>query len=596
LATPDPLSTYSQSLTRWQQQRSKDQRSFILIGNARLGTFLALCALGWIAIASKLITAWILVLPIAAFVALAVVHERVVRRERNAKRAIAYYERGIARLTGKWGGTGNAGSRFLDPKHLYAPDLDVFGRASLFEFLASPHTTQGEALLASWLLAPGDVAPLLERQKAVAELRDRDAFREELGLLGDDVSASVQLEKLAAWGAVSAAHFFPGARVVAACLGVIALGCFVAYMGQIWTLGPFAGALLVNLLFRTALRRSTTRSVEEAEATSPHELEVLAALLHRIEQESFTSPRLKTLRAALDVAGLPASRQVSKLRRWIEFLESGHNLLVRILDPVILWREHAAIGLEHWRGRVGPSIAGWGTAVAELEALSSLGSYAFERPKSTFPEFVEEGPLFDATQLAHPLMSEGSFVPNDVRLAPDQQLLIVSGSNMSGKSTLLRSVGLNAVLAWAGAPVAAQRLRLSRIQLGVSIRVLDSLEDGQSRFYAEISRLRHIVDAASGPIPLLFLLDELFSGTNSHDRRIGAQAILRTLVSRGAIGLITTHDLALTQISQQLPQVMNVHFEDQLLDGRMSFDYRMRQGVVERSNALELMRAVGLEV
>jgi DNA mismatch repair ATPase MutS len=188
-------------------------------------------------------------------------------------------------------------------------------------------------------------------------------------------------------------------------------------------------------------------------------------------------------------------------------------------------------------------------------------------------------------------------VRNDVRLDPNCRLLIVSGSNMSGKSTLLRAVGLNAVLAWAGAPVCARSLRVSPLAVGAAMRVQDSVLEGRSRFYAEITRIRQVVDLASGHRPLLFLLDEMLSGTNSHDRRIGAEAILRTLVSRGALGLVTTHDLALAEIADALaPHARNVHFEDHIENGRIAFDYLMRPGVVKRSNALELMRSVGLEV
>jgi DNA mismatch repair ATPase MutS len=228
----------------------------------------------------------------------------------------------------------------------------------------------------------------------------------------------------------------------------------------------------------------------------------------------------------------------------------------------------------------------------------SLAGYSYEHPRDPLPELadVERG-WFEAQGLGHPLMPDEQCIRNDVQLGGEMRLLIVSGSNMSGKSTMLRAIGLNAVLAWAGAPVRATRLRLSPLAVGSSIRVLDSLQDGRSRFYAEITRLREIVNLADGSRNVLFLLDELLSGTNSHDRKIGAAAIIRMLVSRGAMGLITTHDLALAGIAAELPgAAANVHFEDTLENGRLHFDYRLRQGVVARSNALDLMRSVGLEV
>jgi DNA mismatch repair ATPase MutS len=230
--------------------------------------------------------------------------------------------------------------------------------------------------------------------------------------------------------------------------------------------------------------------------------------------------------------------------------------------------------------------------------LSALATYAFERPADPFPDIVDAGPLFDADAVAHPLIPDGVSVPNDVRLGSSHpHALVVSGSNMSGKSTLLRTVGINAVLALAGAPVRAASLRMSPLALGATLRIQDSLLEGRSRFYAEITRIRELADLAAGSIPLLFLLDELFHGTNSHDRLAGASGVLRSLLDRGAIGLITTHDLAVTAVADALAaRAANVHFEDWFDGTEMRFDYLMKPGPVTHSNALALMRAVGLEV
>ena len=255
------------------------------------------------------------------------------------------------------------------------------------------------------------------------------------------------------------------------------------------------------------------------------------------------------------------------------------------------------LAVEAWRAVSGPAVVHWLAAVGEFEALCALATYAYERAEHVLPEIGESGPLFEATALGHPLLPRAHCVGNDVRLAADAALLVVSGSNMSGKSTLLRTIGVNVVLAQAGAPVRARALRMSPLSIGTSMRIADSLQAGTSRFYAEIQRLRQIVDLAGGARPLLFLLDEILHGTNSHDRRFGAEAVVRGLLARGAIGLITTHDLALSTIVDTLaPRAANVHFEDHLENGRMTFDYRLRSGVVTKSNALELMRAVGLEV
>jgi DNA mismatch repair ATPase MutS len=282
----------------------------------------------------------------------------------------------------------------------------------------------------------------------------------------------------------------------------------------------------------------------------------------------------------------------------VSLLDWQRNILFAPIGIATLWSAQIAMLIERWRAISGEHVRGWIAGVGEFEALFALSSYCFERPLDAFPELKEiDGGWFEAIGLGHPLMPEEQFVQNDVRLGGDLRLLIISGSNMSGKSTLLRSVGLSVVLAWAGAPVRAKRLIISPLAVGASIRVMDSLQDGRSRFYAEITRLREIVDLLNGPRTVLFLMDELLSGTNSHDRKIGAAAIVIKLIDRGAIGMITTHDLALAHIAEDLPgRAVNVHLADTLDNGQLHFDYKLREGVVERSNALDLMRSVGLEV
>jgi DNA mismatch repair ATPase MutS len=264
----------------------------------------------------------------------------------------------------------------------------------------------------------------------------------------------------------------------------------------------------------------------------------------------------------------------------------------------VSWPLHLASAIEAWRREFGPKVLAWLSAVAEYEALSSLGAYAYEHPEDPFPSFIEHGPArFEGSRLGHPLVPAARMVRNDVLLTDTVRLLIVSGSNMSGKSTLLRTVGVNAVLAMAGAPVRAAALALTPLDVGATLHVHDSLQAGRSRFFAEISRIRQIADLVGRRPGPLFLLDELFQGTNSHDRRIGAEALLRSLIDRGAIGLTTTHDLALTNIADASEgRAVNVHFEDQLKDGQLVFDYRMKPGPVTHSNALALMKAVGLPV
>ncbi len=268
-------------------------------------------------------------------------------------------------------------------------------------------------------------------------------------------------------------------------------------------------------------------------------------------------------------------------------------------EVFILWTPHWALAVEEWRRRSGAVVRRWLTAVGEMEALCSLASHAYENPGDPYPEITAGPPALEAAGIGHPLIPADRLVRNDVCLGGGDgpRVLVVSGSNMSGKSTMLRTLGVNCVLAQAGAPVRARRLSLSPLSVGASIRLIDSLQEGVSRFYAEILRLRQILDLTEGGRPVLFLIDEVLHGTNSHDRRIGAEALVRGLVERGAIGLITTHDLALAEITGVLgARAANVHFEDHIENGQIHFDYLMRPGVVRKSNAIELMRQVGLEI
>jgi hypothetical protein len=386
-------------------------------------------------------------------------------------------------------------------------------------------------------------------------------------------------------------------RYAAAILGLVAAVAIVAFFLDFVPLSVPLVVLLGEFLFAYFLRPRVQHVIAGADLHA-RDLELLAAVLERFEREQFTGSRLSLLRKELETEGVPASRQIARLHRLMELLDSRRNQFFAPIASVLLWGTQFAMAIERWRLRSGRYVGRWITAIGELEALVSLASYWSEHPADTLPE-LEPGPgsLFAADGLGHPLIPVDRAVPNDVRLGNGVRILIVSGSNMSGKSTLLRSVGINTALAWAGAPVRAKRLLVSPLAIGASIRVQDSLQDNRSRFYAEILRLKQIVALAEGDKPLLFLLDELLSGTNSHDRRIGAEAIVRSLSVSRAVGLVTTHDLALAHIAETLgSEAANVHFEDHLENGEIRFDYKMKPGVVERSNALALMRAVGLDV
>ena len=590
-----PSAEYDRRLADRRARIAALDRINLIISNVRLAVAMIGAVLLWMAAVRASISftwpfvAWL------AFAVLAVMHARRLRRFERAQSAERVYLRGLDRISGRWAGTGRDGAAFLDG-HPYAGDLDLFGPASIFELLNTTRTEIGELTLADWLRTPAALPEVRARQAAIDELRPMLDFKEDVAILASE-SPVGRTGMLAAWAGAPAVRFPPALRVaLAACaLITIALG-FVVYRDVIAPEWLF-GWLLLEAGF-AALWRRQVHQVLHGIDTPERDLGLLADLLARIECEPFTSPRLAALHQTLLTGGIPPSRRIAQLRSLVSWLDSTHNMMFAPIAFVLLLRQQLAIAINRWHAAHGPAVSEWLRAVGEVEALGALATFAYERPEDRFPELVDEGPVYDADALGHPLIAPELGVRNDVRLgANGPRLILISGSNMSGKSTLLRSVGVSVVLALAGAPVAARRLRVSALALGATLHIEDSLQAGHSRFYAEILRIRTIADAARGPIPLLFLLDEILHGTNSHDRRIGAEGIVRALVALGAIGLVTTHDLALTELPAQLGSAgVNMHFEDRLEDGKMIFDYRMRPGVVEHSNALALMRAIGLDV
>jgi MutS domain V len=537
---------------------------------------------------------WIL-FPSFLLVLFAVIHERIIRALKSCLRAIAFYERGLARISGEWVGKGEKGERFSDPSHPYARDLDLFGEGSLFELLCDARTRAGEETLAHWLLVPAPPAEVSLRNKAIVDLRCRLDLRQDLATLGELVHSGVRPDSLVAWAEGQLLLRSTAGRVASLSLSVSWLASLVAW--AVWDLGYLAVlSTAINLTFGFVYRANVRTIVAGVEA-SAQDLALLSEVLARLEREKFSAAKLVDLLGILHDRGAAPSRSIARLGRMVELLISRRNPILQLTDPFVLWTLNLAFAIEAWRKKFGPAVRAWLSAVGEMEALSSLASYSYEHPADAFPEFTEDAPCFDAEGFAHPLIPEGRAVQNDLRLSRDFRLMIISGPNMAGKSTFLRSVGINAVLAQCGAPVRARRLRLSRLSVAASVCVLDSLQGGISRFYAEIARLKLIVDLTRGPSPVLFLLDELLQGTNSHDRRIGAEAIARSLFEHGAIGLITTHDLALAEIADSLGSgAANFHFEDRLENGKLRFDYHLTSGIVQTSNALELMRSIGLDV
>ncbi len=601
-----PISTlYTAHHAARADEAARADRHHARLGFLRIIVTLATVLAGWFGG----FHAWpFLVLGVVSFLVLAVVHGRVTNARDRAQRAVDFYRRGLSRINNTWAGTGDDGGRFLaaadaDAKapHAYARDLDLFGRGSAFELLGTCRTEAGQATLASWLLDLPSSGETRRRQEAVQELAPLIDLREQLSVEGDAIATRVHPDMLKRWATAPAG--LPRGAWLPALLALISASVIGSALWRMAGNGPaglFELCLFLQIIVALGLRGRVVSVIGRVDGPA-RDLDLLVQAARLIERAPLQADLLRDIQTRLrgNEGRRAASDAIRVLSRLDALLASRRNVMFAPVAAFVLWGTQLAVRVEAWRDGHGRHIPDWLDAIGEFEAIAAIAGFAAEHPSYVFPTVDDaDTPGLRADRLAHPLLSETA-VANDIALGtPDARLWMVSGSNMSGKSTWLRTLGLTIVLARAGAPVRALRCRLTPLDIGASIRVGDSLQDGQSRFFAEVLRLRQVVDLArhtSGH--MIFLLDEMLSGTNSHDRRHGAEGILRGLMTLGAIGLATTHDLALGAIADSLDvAARQVHFSDRLDAGSLEFDYVLRDGPVQNSNALALMRSVGLDV
>ncbi|MDH3591907.1 MAG: DNA mismatch repair protein MutS, partial [Planctomycetota bacterium] len=534
--------------------------------------------------------AWVF-LPWIAFGVAVSFHLQARAAQERAGDLAGHYEAGLARLDYRVEGDGHTDGAYSVVAHRYSAHLDLFGARSLFARLSFARTRSGRDTLAGWLLEPADAATIRARHAAIDATRESLDLREDLASIDDEEAAAIDDEwRLAEW-ATAPVRNQPRALAAGLSVATVLALCGLKWLGA-W---PLLVVLCAQGAFAWSWRKRVHDIVEDARNPA-RELALAAHVLARLEKETFHDGILGDLHASWTPDEGAASERLAHFVALIDRHDWRANQMFALIAPLVMWSTQCAFALEAWRARWGASVPAWLKSIGACEALLDLSRYGFENPDDTFPVLVDDA-VFAAEGLAHPLLPPDQAIRNEFAVGAGTRLWIVTGSNMSGKSTLLRSVGVNAVLAMAGAPVRAHSLKIGPLAIGASIRTIDSLQEGASRFYAEVSAIQRVVQATDGGRTVLFLLDELLHGTNSHDRRVGAAGLLKGLLTRGAIGIVTTHDLALAQLEQEIGRhVGNAHFECELRDAELHFDYRLQPGVVESSNALELMRAVGLDV
>jgi hypothetical protein len=613
-----PLQEYQRRLQTHEEIASRLRALHLWLGWLRLATVVLFLAVAWFTIFLSEGPRWCVLIPIALFVALGVWQGNVSRQLGKARRAAEIYRLGIARIEDRWIGLevrevpGRLSAEVRVPlaASLYAGDLDIVGRGGLFELLCRARTRMGEETLLMWLLEPAEVAEVLRREAAVEELRGRVELRERMGVAGETVAVGVEAEALREWAAAEDTLTQRWMPWVAGVLGVlfVVLGSAVAWLwlgGSLGRLGlvpisDVVGLLLAVLLVEKMVRRPFEKGITavlDGMDAAVKNMQLLASLLEVMEAETFASERLVEINQKLASHAVAGSVAIGKLARLGQWQESMDNLILKGLNLPLMYSVQVAWAIQRWRRQHGDAVRLWIEAVAEMEALLSLAAYAYEHPADVFPEFVDGESSVQAEEMGHPLIAAAKCVRNSVQLGGETRVLLISGSNMSGKSTLMRTLGVNTVLAMCGAPVRAKSFRLTPLKIGASLLVNDSLQEGHSRFYAEIEKLGRICSSSASSAGMLFLLDELLQGTNSKDRLVGAQGVVRALVEAGAIGMVTTHDLALAEMDS-LPEgaMKNMHFQDQIVEGQMCFDFTLREGMAMKSNGVELMRLIGLKV
>jgi hypothetical protein len=564
----------------------------------------------------------------AAFAYLVVRHARVLAEIDRADAALAIGREGLARLARDW----SALPDITPPPgvtmdaHPYARDLDLYGHASLTKWLGRTATRDGATRLASWLLAPAGVETIRVRQAAIDELASRHDWRESLAIEGRLSSATAEdLAKFLLWAEADAPAFPSAVKMFAVLLPLttwILLGVWLAdairrlppltgetfslWLGDALTHGWWLLPVLLNVALSYACAKRVTTTFDRA-SVGERGLDRFAAMFSLVHDGMWSSPELARLATPIrDGGGAPTHvRRLARLVEWSE-LRSGAALPHVVIQALTLWDFHLVFALERWRARSGRHVRGWLDALGSIDALAVLSAVRADEPHWATASVDASATEVSAAALGHPLMPDERRVANDVQIGPAGTLLFVTGSNMSGKSTLLRAIGVNTVLAYAGAPVCAKSFHLPHASLYTSIRVEDSLEQGVSYFMAALARLKQIVDAAENPEPrdshepvaprrLLYLLDEILQGTNSVERSLAVRAVARHLLDAGAIGAMTSHDLTLADEEPIKSAATLVHFTEQVhADGTMTFDYRLRPGLATSRNAIRLMQLIGI--
>jgi MutS domain V len=580
------------------QQKILQQRKSIF-GILRLGSMLAIIAsFYFIWSANKLYA-------IATAVILIIVFIQLIYKDLANKAAIKHLqylininENELKALEGKYNQFED-GVQFTPHDHFYANDMDVFGRASLYQFLNRTTSELGAEKLAKCLLSPATKETILQRQTAVKELATKNEWLQNLQAIGKESSIKKNtLEKIKHWLQEPTLFLqFKPWQWLRWLLPAIIITITIFYSFDFLSEGTWYLFLFIFLAIAFQINK-VVAPLHNTLSSMVDDLGILSESIAAIEKENFTSPRLQQLKTDLQKQNIAASSKIKKLKKVLDRLDLRYNMVIAIpINVFLMWNLQQVLDLEKWKKENDDNVQFWFDTLAEFEALNSFATLHFNNPTYCFPIIKENHFFIAATELGHPLIHQNKRVNNFINIQTAGEIMLVTGSNMAGKSTYLRSIGINVILTMSGAPVCAKSFALSPVQLLSSMRIADNLEESTSTFYAELKKLKTVIEKINAGEKVFVLLDEILRGTNSLDRHTGSEALIRQLIKQKAAAILATHDVALATLEKEyLSNILNYHFDAQTKGEELFFDYKLKDGVCTNMNASLLMKKIGLEI
>ncbi|MGI6678782.1 MAG: MutS-related protein [Dehalobacterium sp.] len=599
----EPQEFYLKKIDQYTTQSKKLEQTSRKISNSRLVISLGgLSLIIYLYFQGKSYAATsVLMFTAAIFIFFVLKHQSLKRELKIIQALLRINKKSLERFSEDWTHFPDTGNEFIDESHPYVVDLDIFGKRSIFQLINTTNTYLGRQKLKDFLMYPlHDQKLLVERQEVIRELGVHMEFRqmlEGMGMLSPSIDKNPQ--ELFHWAGIYHerwCHPFLRPLIYLSPTALLLLTVFSLLKPQVISVFLPLSLLILHGLVLYYFRKDTEPAFSVAEKYHQH-IKTFQEMLRLFEQEDFTSPELKVMQEKLQVKNKqPAHQQIEKLGQGVKKTYVRHHQLYLIFNLFTLWDFHAMTALERWKKESGHSLKIWLEILGEIEALSGCALLAYDHPDWCTPMIKTEYFGLKAQNLGHPLLSSSTRVSNDVEINRKGEVLLITGSNMSGKSTFLRTIGINFVLAYMGCPVCAQTFQGSFFKIYTSMRINDNLDTGTSSFFAELLRIKTILKETEQGIPVLFLLDEIFKGTNSLDRHTGAKHLIKKLSSTGSIGLVSTHDLELGNLAQESPQIKNYHFAEYYQNGKIYFDYKIKPGVSTTRNAIFLMKMAGIDI